>query len=52
MRTFWPYDAFDREKTNAEIGRDHMQRQFDLLLVNGTVVTGKGMSRADVGVKG
>jgi dihydroorotase-like cyclic amidohydrolase len=29
-----------------------MDKQFDLLLVGGTVVTGAGMRRADVGVKG
>jgi dihydropyrimidinase len=29
-----------------------MQKQFDLLLTGGTVVTGEGMRRADVGVQG
>ncbi|MBE9508412.1 MAG: amidohydrolase family protein, partial [Chloroflexi bacterium] len=29
-----------------------MEKQFDLLLVGGTVVTGEGMRRADVGVRG
>jgi dihydropyrimidinase len=29
-----------------------MDKQYDLLLVGGTVVTGSGMRRADVGVKG
>jgi dihydropyrimidinase len=29
-----------------------MENQFDLLLVGGTVVTGKGIRRADVGVRG
>ena len=29
-----------------------MERQFDLLLVGGTVVTGEGIRRADVGVRG
>ena len=29
-----------------------MNKQFDLLLVGGTVVTGEGMRRADVGVRG
>ena len=29
-----------------------MDKQFDLLLTGGTVVTGAGMRRADVGVRG
>ncbi len=29
-----------------------MERHFDLLLVGGTIVTGEGMRRADVGVRG
>ena len=29
-----------------------MQKKFDLLFVGGTVVTGEGMRRADVGVQG
>jgi dihydropyrimidinase len=33
-------------------GRERMERQFDFLLTNGTVVTGEGISHADVGVKG
>ena len=29
-----------------------MEKPFDLLLTNGTVVTGERMRRADVGVRG
>jgi len=29
-----------------------MDKQFDLLLTGGTVVTGEGIRRADVGVRG